>query len=85
MSDKLIIITEFAIPKAWVQKCILATCSACSTKISLDSCGVFLGYIKTEQAEESFCWQDALSLGASSLERSGSRAIPPGELAHRLS
>ena len=36
---------------------ILATCSACSIKILLDSCRVFLENTKIEQAKERLCWQ----------------------------
>ena len=32
-----------------------ATCHACSTKILLDSCRVFLQYAKIEQAKERLC------------------------------
>ena len=39
--------------KAWVRNCILATCSAYSTKISRESCSVFLVYAKIER----LCWQ----------------------------
>ena len=35
---------------------ILATCRACSRKILIDSCRVFLEYGKIKQAEEKLCW-----------------------------
>ena len=40
---------------AWVRNCILATCSACSMKVLLDSCRVFLENAKIEQAKERLC------------------------------
>ena len=43
--DKPMVITEPAVPNSWlllwVQNCILATCSTCSTKISLHSYSIF--------------------------------------------
>ena len=36
---------------------ILATCCACSTKLLLDWCRVFVEYAKIEQAKESITWQ----------------------------
>ena len=35
---------------------ILATCRACSRKILIDSCRVFLEYAKIKQVEEKLCW-----------------------------
>ena len=49
--DKLMIITELAVPSSWLlglgSNCILATCSESSTKILLNSCRVFLEWRKT--------------------------------------
>ena len=53
--DKLMIITERTAIKPWVRNYIPVTCSACSTKILLDSCTVFLKYAKIEQPKERLC------------------------------
>ena len=59
---KLMVVTEPAVPSTWLlglgSNCILATSSACSTKIWHNSCRVFVSITpKIEQAKERFCWQ----------------------------
>ena len=53
-----LVVKTKALSYAWVGNYILATCRACSTKILLDSCTVFLEYTKIKHAKERLCWQD---------------------------
>jgi len=59
--DKPMVKTEPAVSGTWLlglgsKLLIIPTCSTCSTKILLNSCRVFLEYVKIEQAKERLFW-----------------------------
>ena len=63
------VITRSIVPSAWLlglcwKVCTshVATCSACSTKILLDSSRVVIKYAKIKKAKEKLCWQGIILL-----------------------
>ena len=59
--DKPMVKTEPAVSGTWLlglgsKLLTIPTCSTCSTKILLNSCRVFLQYVKIKQAEERLFW-----------------------------